>query len=495
MTNIGNAELSIVMRATIVALTGLAAVRNQRAARASVRHLLLACTFGALLILPVASTLLPAIPIETPYIDHGVLTFVALPDSALASAAAARGEHAATEPSLRQWALDNEASLVGAIWLAGALLCLAPLVAALWRLRRRRRAGVPVPGTNTLVRALSARAGVAGHVDVRQHVDAVLPMTFGYVRPLILLPVDAPQGDAENERAIAHELEHIRRRDWLTTVAARVACSLYWFHPLVWTAFRRLRLEAERACDDEVLRWSDPADYAGQLVEAADRLRGHAALDALAIAGRSDLSVRIAAVLNPRQERGRLGSPPSACIALAGMLLLMAALPEAKRAVLAPGIAPPASVPDLVLPVVPPAARRMESTPPPVQTRFTPRPANTDAIGTWVEPSGFWPAQPAPTQNPTGAGSTITGLVTDVNGAPLAKVIVDCESDALPGGSRTTITDADGVFRIDGLPSGTYDVTLNEMEYQTFKREGLIVAADTTVTVNAILKDGVGIRD
>ena len=44
---------------------------------------------------------------------------------------------------------------------------------------------------------------------------------------------------------------------------------IYWFHPLVWMAWRRLRLEAEKACDDAVLREAGPEAYADQLVTLA----------------------------------------------------------------------------------------------------------------------------------------------------------------------------------------------------------------------------------
>jgi beta-lactamase regulating signal transducer with metallopeptidase domain len=41
---------------------------------------------------------------------------------------------------------------------------------------------------------------------------------------------------------------------------------VYWFHPLVWMAWRQLALEAERSCDDAVLRRSEGTVYADQLV-------------------------------------------------------------------------------------------------------------------------------------------------------------------------------------------------------------------------------------
>jgi beta-lactamase regulating signal transducer with metallopeptidase domain len=59
-----------------------------------------------------------------------------------------------------------------------------------------------------------------------------------------------------------HEIEHIQRGDWLMQIVARTVAALYWFHPLVWTAWRRLCLEAERSCDDAVVLSEERTDYA-----------------------------------------------------------------------------------------------------------------------------------------------------------------------------------------------------------------------------------------
>jgi beta-lactamase regulating signal transducer with metallopeptidase domain len=100
---------------------------------------------------------------------------------------------------------------------------------------------------------------------------AGVPMTWGFIRPVLLLPRGAGQWPAGRLRLVLlHELAHIERHDWLAQVLAEAACALYWFHPLVWGAARRLRIESERACDDRVLAAGvAPAEYARQLLEIA----------------------------------------------------------------------------------------------------------------------------------------------------------------------------------------------------------------------------------
>src|SRR5207302_9963933 len=120
--------------------------------------------------------------------------------------------------------------------------------------------------------------------------------------PAIVLPQDAPAWEMEDlNRAIVHELEHVRRGDWLSHCIARVVCAVYWFHPLVWIAWRQLALAAERSCDDAVLGRSEATAYADQLVGLAQRLSAAAKSSALAMANRADLAARIGAVLDSRQ--------------------------------------------------------------------------------------------------------------------------------------------------------------------------------------------------
>jgi hypothetical protein len=109
-------------------------------------------------------------------------------------------------------------------------------------------------------------------------------------------------------------------------LAARVTCAIYWFHPLVWVAFGWLRLHAERACDDAVVRSAERTEYAEQLVLLAGRLsKAHAQL-ALGMANRSDLSTRVSALLDGSQRRGRAGFMAAAsALSVAGLAVLVIA--------------------------------------------------------------------------------------------------------------------------------------------------------------------------
>jgi ankyrin repeat protein len=210
---------------------------------------------------------------------------------------------------------------LGVAWLGASLLI---GIGRLFRLGSR--ADVSVAGTrlaNEMARAERLRGGIEVVVSSR----LAVPMTFGWTHPVILLPAETAQwGEAELARAIRHELEHIARGDWTTHIVSRLALALYWPHPFAWMLWRRLRLEAERACDDAVIRSHGSAEpYAEQLVSLARRLTGRGAVPALSMATRSNLGLRVEAIL----DRGRRRAPRSlrasigvGVAAVAGMLAI-----------------------------------------------------------------------------------------------------------------------------------------------------------------------------
>ena len=146
--------------------------------------------------------------------------------------------------------------------------------------------------------------------------------TWGIRRPCVLLPSDAERWDEPRIRVVlAHELAHVRRRDWLVQTAADVIRAVFWFNPLFWIACRRLRRESEQACDDAVLAAGvPPAHYAAQLVAIARTCRQTRATWASAVPiVQSSLEGRIAAMLNTAHDR-RPPTRRALAITIAGLL-------------------------------------------------------------------------------------------------------------------------------------------------------------------------------
>jgi beta-lactamase regulating signal transducer with metallopeptidase domain len=195
------------------------------------------------------------------------------------------------------------------VWatVASAVLTL-PLMGRLAVRRLQRRAQPMEDGEWVdLLHDLTAQLGVSPRVTLLRSHQALVPMTWGWLRPVVLLPAGADSWPAVRRRdVLAHELAHIHRRDFLTQTLAQLACAVYWFNPLAWTAARRLRTERERACDDIVLTAGARAsEYAEHLLDLARSLRSRHrhSLAALAMARPSQLEGRLLAILDERAPR------------------------------------------------------------------------------------------------------------------------------------------------------------------------------------------------
>src|SRR5262245_47293015 len=348
-------ELSILGKATIILMIGLTIVTLSRCARASVRHLLLAATLAAVLALPLIVWAAPEVIIGVPASQASESTdlrpsapSVALPATTITSLPSRATERSSWSFPSSSWSLPSWMTIVRTVWLAGVFLLLAQLAVDLRRLYRIRREGRPWLERRDLAQSLASECGVRRKVEVLLHEGIPGPLTCGIWRPAILLPDEASEWNEDDlRRALVHELEHVRRGDWAIQLAARATCILYWFHPLVWVALRRLSLEAERAADDAVVRSAEHTEYAEQLVSLAGRLSKARTQPALGMANRSDLSARVTALLDASQRRGRAGLWATASVlSVAGLVVLaiapVRAVTQAEKQTAAPAPTPSA---------------------------------------------------------------------------------------------------------------------------------------------------------
>ena len=194
-----------------------------------------------------------------------------------------------------------------AVWGIGAVAAGLPTLFGLLGNHRLRRRSRRVIGGDWRVLLASLRREFAIRRDVilLQGEASPIPLTWGVVRPVILLPEDAPcWPDRKRRLVLLHELAHIRRFDAGFQLAGRLAAVLYWFHPLVWDALHRLRLESEHACDDCVVLSGERAtDYATQLLELARSVRGPRFSMNIAMARTNALEDRLRALFDETRSR------------------------------------------------------------------------------------------------------------------------------------------------------------------------------------------------
>src|SRR5437899_2908305 len=160
-----------------------------RSRSAAARHLVWTAAAAAVLALPLLSISLPAIAVPAIPLDAGVLFTATAGARAEANATPVPQRSGAATPAPRaSWRPDWRLPLL-ALWAAGALTALVQMLyayAGMWRLRRAARPSAHRDLAAELAHALGIRRPVAA-LDTAA---GTMPMTFGILRPAVLLPSD-----------------------------------------------------------------------------------------------------------------------------------------------------------------------------------------------------------------------------------------------------------------------------------------------------------------
>ena len=360
--------LLLLAKATIILIAALGITLAMQRASATARHLVWLVALGTLLLVPfltawsplrlaiLPAQLAPPVPLSQ---EPAIAT--ASPNDA---ARFARQQQSArprppvlpASPRVRPAPLDFIAGMSGlslllAVWGAVVLAIVFSLAWAGMSVRRIVRNARPLDTSDwrTPLFEIADRIGLDEAPRLLQSSDARMPFACGLVTPTIVLPADSDGWSLERRRAVLlHELAHVRRRDLIGHTLGRLACAVYWFHPLVWSAARHLRSESERACDDLALACGTRAtDYAEHLLDIVTSVRGDSTpLVALAMARRKEFEGRMLAILDPELRHSTPSRRQSAALiaALAIVSLTVGAIaPVARTASAAVVTAPQAS--------------------------------------------------------------------------------------------------------------------------------------------------------
>ncbi len=333
--------IGLIAKVTLLLVGGAAIALSLRSASAALRHFVWALTLAGVLALPLVTRFAPRVPVHVEKslvakaksrglrrraADYPVRIFHE-EDGRAAPAPVVVTEHR------HRYVFDGTRlpEALGVLWLIGAVLLLFRGLLGHLGIRRLAERAKPfeTPEVERLVTQLLHRTNVARlHLGLSEDVRS--PITWGWLEPAVLLPVEACTWNEERLRVVlTHELAHVVRRDYLMQLVAQAGCAVYWFHPLVWFAARRLRSESEHAADDLVLvDGTPPPDYAEHLLEVARGARSQRLIGAMALsmAHTAHLEERLRAVLDDARSRGSL---PLAGRALAVMVLALLVLPIA----------------------------------------------------------------------------------------------------------------------------------------------------------------------
>jgi TonB family protein len=385
----------------IVALLLWATLAALRSSPARIRYAAACVALATMALLPIATALLL-------YMQDAAVAFTTVPSSvtpAVFTPALGVGAAWAMRVSSSPWTAALQTSALP-LWSVGVLLFSLRLVASAAHTHvLRRHSEAAEDGIASVVARMAERVGV--HRRVRVFVCALVsgPSTIGWVRPVILVPPATLLGltTQQLEAVIAHELAHVRRHDYAVNVAQMVIETLFFYHPAVWWASRRIRTERELCCDDiAVATCGDPVEYASALTHLA-RVR----------------------TITPRLALRGAGGP---------------LLQRVQR---------------LLAPVAPVTASRV-----PIAVALSLAFATTTFGHAWIGAE----SRQVP---PAAARGTVTGIMYDPLGEPAARVPLTLDNnvdsgDSQPLGTPVLVeeyTDANGRYRFDNIPPGAYVIT------------------------------------
>jgi len=323
------------MKMSLILLGALACSDLLRHRSAAVRHWVLAAAVACAAALPALEAVVPAwtLPIAAPaaFEPSDETSAIAVQGTPGRRSNATPGEAVKpdSQPATPSSQFDPAATLRTA-WIAGTVAGLGILLVGLLRLTWLAAHARRVTGGRwiDLAQEVSQMYGLRRPVILLETDHPSLLVTWGLVKPKVLLPAAAASWSEERARVVlTHEFAHIRRGDWIVQICAELLRAVYWFNPLLWIACRRLRLESEHACDDEVMsRGVEGSDYANHLVALARALgqRRYTWFPAPAMARPSSLERRVRAMLNNGLSRSPLTSRSRAGIFVALFVMTVA---------------------------------------------------------------------------------------------------------------------------------------------------------------------------
>jgi beta-lactamase regulating signal transducer with metallopeptidase domain len=289
-------------------------------------------------------------------------TAVAAPDAAAPPAGA---------PTFLGWTRTHLPKIV-LFWIVGVAALSIRLTGGWMRAQRlaKRNAIVATPDWQRAVARLSSAIGLRRTVRLLHSAAVEVPTVFGWLRPVILLPMTLSGLSTEQiEMILAHELAHIRRHDFLVNLMQAVVETLLFYHPAVWWISARIRIEREHCCDDAAVAVGGNALQYARALTRLEELRGDPTQLALGANGGS-LLTRI------RRVAGMPGEGPSRWIAGAALLTVVAVLLAAPSLLARNQAPPPPPAPPAPPVVAAPAAPEAPPAPAVASTRIE---VNADA--------------------------------------------------------------------------------------------------------------------
>lgn len=308
--------LDFFIKSTAVILLAFLINRKLKSFSASVKHWIWNLAFAIILVLPVTSSNLQIWDLglysqeiisitETAsepgqITDQGVFT-----ESVSINKNSGKTNSEPAGASLMEW--------ITFAWLLGMMILIFLMLFEIFWLTiiKLKHKTVNDPAWDFILEESRKKIGLRKKVRLYRSNKLGVPMTFGFVKPVIILPEHAAAWDHDKiKMVLIHELAHIKKGDYLINLFVNFATIIAWFNPLVWIGSYYQRVQREKACDDLVLNLKvDAARYATELLNIIKENKNKhldLAKRQVAVTGFSGLKQRVVSILNKETDRSEL---------------------------------------------------------------------------------------------------------------------------------------------------------------------------------------------
>jgi beta-lactamase regulating signal transducer with metallopeptidase domain len=214
-----------------------------------------------------------------------------------------------TRALLPHFNLQDFLPYISLLWMMGVAVLSIRLLLSVYLLKRYRKESFELsePWIHERLQLLAQRMKLAQRIKLLQTTTLTTPAVMGVVKPLLLLPSSLVSGLSigQLDLLLAHELAHIKRRDYLVNILQTLAETLLFYHPVVWWVSKVIRQEREHCCDDMTLQVTGQSalEYAEVLLRLEKSRQG-----LVLAASNGSLLRRVERLLNPSKAGVSVGS-------------------------------------------------------------------------------------------------------------------------------------------------------------------------------------------
>jgi beta-lactamase regulating signal transducer with metallopeptidase domain len=159
------------------------------------------------------------------------------------------------------------------VWIIGLTACALFFVITHIKYSREFKASLPID--NSFILEWQRTHKLMRTVQIRQFDRINAPLTYGILRPVILLPKTMNMADEKQlEYVLIHEFTHIKRFDALWKWLLAASLSIHWFNPMVWVMYVLANRDIELFCDEAVIHKSgatQKSSYALTLISMEEK--------------------------------------------------------------------------------------------------------------------------------------------------------------------------------------------------------------------------------